>query len=189
MDKITQLVTIGAVLLGGMSTYAASYFTERTQHRRQLLTRWDEPKLSAYSDYVGRVRACIYAAVLLYERREGIRSIDRELSALTLELADADGKRMLAFERVMLLAGDPVIAVAHELNAASHAIDWQARGAVEGTLAEWRAKHRAAFAAINRFHEAARADLGVAGAFAGDEHSARDLILPPARPQNDDTAS
>lgn len=70
---------------------------------------------------------------------------------------------------------------AHDLNTAAAAIDWRARGATEGTIADWRELHRAAFQAINGFHQAARDDLGVSGNFQGEQHSARDLILPNSR--------
>ncbi|MFJ6212216.1 hypothetical protein ACIQGZ_02600 [Streptomyces sp. NPDC092296] len=181
MDAVSQLVTIAAVVLGAVTTYVTNHLMERTKHRQTLLMRWDEKKLDAYAEYVGRVRRCIYAAVLLFEVREGIRTIERSEHELVLELAEAEGRRALAFERVMMLAGDQVIEAAHAVNKAALAIDWRARGAVEGSLEGWRALHTDVFAAINRFHQQARADLGVTGGFAGEEHTSRGLILPTAR--------
>lgn len=58
-----------------------------------------------------------------------------------------------------MLADHPVIEVAHTVQEATAAIGWQARGVVEGTLAEWRALHVTVFETINRFHERAREDL------------------------------
>lgn len=181
MDIVGQLVTIAAVLLGGLATHFTNHRMERQRTQYTMLTRWDERKLDAYAEYIDRVRTCIYSSVLLYEVREGIRSIERTERDLTVELADAEGSRGRAFERVMLLAEDGVVEAAHRLNAAAHAIDWRARGTTEGTLDEWRELHKTAFQAINGFHEAARDDLGVSGNFHGEEHGSRDLILPHTR--------
>lgn len=181
MDIAGQLVTIAAVLLGGLTTHFTNHRMERQRTRYTMLTRWDERKLDAYAEYIDRVRTCIYASVLLYEVRKGMRSIERSERELTSELVDAEGRRGRAFERVMLLAEDGVVDAAHRLNAAAHAIDWRARGTTDGTLEEWRQLHKTAFQAINRFHEAARDDLGVSGNFHGEEHGARDLVLPRTR--------
>jgi hypothetical protein len=60
-------------------------------------------------------------------------------------------------------------------------VDWQAIGRAPGTLPEWRERNRAAFQAINDFHDAAREDLGVKGNVTGESHPDRDLLLPPAQ--------
>ncbi|TDQ54774.1 hypothetical protein EV190_10190 [Actinorugispora endophytica] len=181
MDLVGQLVTIAAVLLGAVTTYITNHLMERNKHKLGLRTRWDEKKLDAYADYVGKIRSSGYAAVLLYEVREGMRTLPRTEQDLAEGLTDAVGDQSLAFERVMLLAGDAVIDAAHGVQEAMAAITWQARGTTEGTLEEWRALHTKLFTAINRFHERARADLGVSGAFLGDQHSARGLLLPENR--------
>jgi hypothetical protein len=181
-----QLVTIAAVLLGGLATHYTNHAMERQRTRYTMLTRWDGRKLDAYAEYIDCVRSCIYASVLLYETRKGMRRMDRTEPELTLALADAEGRRGRAFERVMLLAQDGVVEAAHTLNAAALAVDWRARGETDGSLAEWRALHKKAFEEVNKFHEAARADLGVSGRFRGAEHGARDLILPRTRQVSDD---
>ena len=181
MDTITQVVTIAAVVLGSLTSYVTSQLMARSKHKQRLRTRWDEKKLDAYADYIGRVRANMHAAVLLYEVRQGMRALPSSQHELTLELAAAGGAQALAFERVMLLAGDAVIEHAHGVQKAVAAIEWQARGVVDDTLESWRGLHVAAFQAINRFHEAARVDLGVTGSFEGDQHTARGLLLPRAQ--------
>ncbi|WP_225844889.1 hypothetical protein [Streptomyces sp. HPF1205] len=181
MSASEQLLTIAAVLLGALTTYVTNYWTERQRIRRENLTRWDTRKLDAYENYVDRVRASIFLAVDLYEHREGIRPSDDPEAAMVAAINDAARLRGRSFERIMLLAGDEVVEAAHSLNAVAMEIDWQALGKTPGTLEEWRARHRGAFAAINAFHEAARADLGVSGRVTGDTHPDRDLLLPPAR--------
>jgi hypothetical protein len=183
VDTITQLVTIAAVVLGALTTYVTNHLMERSRRRLALQTRWDEKKLDAYAEFIGRVRTSIYVAVLAYEVRTEIRTVARPQHELLDELTDAWGAQALAFERVMLLAGDTVIEAAHGVQEAAASIAWQARGLVDGTLPDWRGRNTAAFQAINRFHECARADLGVSGRFEGDRHSARGLLLPETRAQ------
>lgn len=181
MDTITQLVTIAAVLLGSLTTYATNQLVERGKRRETRRVRWDEKKLDAYAGYIGQVRAVIHANVLLYEVREGIRTMPRSEHDLTMDLTEAGAAQAIAFERVMLLAGDAVVDAAHAVQEATAAIGWQARGVVDGTLDEWRGRNAAAFAAINEFHQCARVDLGVSGSFEGQEHTARGLLLPGSR--------
>ncbi|MFI1091848.1 hypothetical protein [Streptomyces sp. NPDC020917] len=186
MSTSEQLLTIAAVLLGALTTYVTNYWTERQRIRRELLTRWDDRKLSAYENYVDRVRAAVFLAVELYEHREGIRLSDDPEPQLRAQLADAIRLQGRAFERIMLLAGDEVIEVAHDLNAASREVDWQATGKQPGTLDDWRERNRAVFRCINALHEAARVDLGVSGSVIGDSHQDRDLLLPPTRRDRSD---
>ncbi|RKE19612.1 hypothetical protein [Streptomyces sp. TLI_171] len=181
MDTITQLVTIAAVLLGSLTTYATNQLVERSKRRELRRVRWDEKKLDAYAEYIGRVRAVIHANVLLYEVREEMRAMPRSEHDLAMDLTDATAAQAIAFERVMLLAGDEVVNSAHAVQEATAAIGWHARGVVAGTLDEWRARNAAAFGAINLFHQRARADLGVSGSFEGEAHSARGLLLPGTR--------
>ncbi|MER7396910.1 hypothetical protein ABT381_15520 [Streptomyces sp. NPDC000151] len=183
-----QLVTIAAVLLGALTSYVGSYLSERNRTRYELLTRWDDRKLTAYEGYIDRMRAVIFLAVQLYEDREGIRAADKTQEEMLVEHLEASRLRGRSFERIMLLGGDDVIEAAHELNAIAQEIDWQATGKTEGTLEEWRSRHRSVFRAINNFHEAARTDLGVQGNATGEKHPERDLLLPPARSEDDNRA-
>lgn len=184
-----QLVTVAAVLLGALTTHLTNYVMERSRHRRELLTRWDDRKLDAYGGYVDRVRAGIFLAVRLYEHREGIRASELPEAEMLADLAEAERFRGQSFEQVMLLGGDDVVEAAHELHGAIRAIDWQAMGMTTGSLEEWRELHRVAFRGINEFHEAARVDLGVQGKVSGARHPERDLLLPSARSESDGASS
>lgn len=174
-------MTVVAVLLGALTTHLTNHLTERGKVKYELLTRWDNHKLDAYSQFVDRVRAGIFLAVRLYEHREGLRPSDIPETELVADLAEAERFQGRSFEQIMLLGGDDVVEAAHELHAAVRAIDWQANGKVTGTLEEWRERNRVAFRAINAFHESARADLGVQGRVTGEQHPERDLLLPAAR--------
>lgn len=182
-----QLVTIAAVLLGALMTHVTNFVMERSRHRYELLTRWDDKKLDAYGGYVDAVRACVFLAVQLYEQREGLRTSQQSDAEVLAQLLEAGRARGGAFERIMLLGGDDVVEAAHELNAKAFEVDWQASGKISGDLATWRERNRAVFRAINDFHEKARQDLGVTGSVTGEQHPERDLLLPPPRPENGGT--
>ncbi|WP_372408710.1 hypothetical protein [Streptomyces luteireticuli] len=184
MDAVEQFVTIAAVVLGALTTHFTNHRVEKQRHRQAMLTRWDGKKLDAYETYVDRMRSCVFLAVELYESREGLRETEKTELELLEGMAEAGRLRGRAFERVMLLGGDEVVEAAHELNARALEVDWQATGKTTGTLDDWRARNRAAFRAVNDFHEAARQDLGVSGSVTGSSHPERDLLLPPARREN-----
>ncbi|MCL7379633.1 hypothetical protein [Streptomyces sp. 35G-GA-8] len=176
-----QLVTVAAVLLGALTTHLTNYVMERSRHRRELLTRWDDRKLDAYAGYIDTMRTCIFVAVQLYEHKEGLRESGKTESEMLAEQSEAGRLRGRAFEQIMLLGGDEVVEAAHELNVVALAVDWQASGKTTGTLEDWRERNRAVFREINQFHEAARVDLGVQGKVTGENHPERDLLLPTAR--------
>ncbi|WP_316771590.1 hypothetical protein [Streptomyces sasae] len=173
-----QLVTVGAVLIGALSTHVTNHLMERSRNRYQLLTRWDDKKIEAYGEYVDAAKMRIASSVRLYESREGLREEHRPELELREELAAASRQWGSAFERVMLLGGDEAIEAGHELNVMLAEIDWQATGRITGTLPEWRERHRTAFRLINAFHDAARVDLGIQGNVTGGKHPQRDLLLP-----------
>ncbi|MFF4562543.1 hypothetical protein [Streptomyces sp. NPDC001435] len=176
-----QLVTVGAVLIGAVTTHVTNHLMERSRNRHQLLTRWDDKKVEAYAEYVEAAKTRIGASVRLYEFREGLREDHRPEEELREDLSQAGRRWGSGFERIMLLGGDEAIEAGHELNAVLAEIDWQATGRITGSLADWRERHRTAFRLINAFHEAARQDLGIKGNVTGEKHQERDLLVPPAR--------
>ena len=178
MGTTAQILTMVAVVLGSATTYVTNRLTERSKRKQELKSRWDLRKLDTYAEFIGAIRVYIAAAVTLYEARAGIRTAPKSIDDLRAELITLRRDKMLAFERLMLVAGDTVVEDAHGVQAAAESIAWQAEEVLPGTLAEWRDRNTAAFTAINRFHESARADLGVTGHFSGAEHSARGLLLP-----------
>ena len=178
MGTTAQIVTMMAVVLGSATTYVTNRLTERSKRRHELKSRWDLRKLDTYAEFISAIRVYIAAAVTLYEAREGIRTAPKSIDDLHAELIALRRDKSLAFERLMLVAGDSVVETAHGVQETAESVAWQAEDVVPGTLAQWRDKNAEAFAAINRFHERARIDLGVTGRFSGAEHSARGLLLP-----------
>ncbi|MFB7724124.1 hypothetical protein [Nocardia sp. NPDC056100] len=178
---VSQLVTIGAVLLGATATYFATYLLTRQRNQYELATRWDGKKLDAYENYVDKVRASVSAALVLYEgyRRQELRAEALPEQELRAALSEAVRVRSRAFERVMLLGGEDVVETAHDLNATAEGLIWRARGEVAGSHDDWLTDFRAVFQSINAFHDAARKDLGVRGSVTGGGRPERDVLLPP----------
>ncbi|OIK08259.1 hypothetical protein BIV23_00445 [Streptomyces monashensis] len=174
-------MTIGAVLLGALSTHVTNHLMERSKNRYQLMTRWDDKKIEAYAEYVDAAKFRIAASVRVYETREGLREHHKPEEELRDDLSQAGRRWGSAFERIMLLGGDDAIEASHELNLVLAEIAWQATGRITGSLSEWRERNRTAFRAINAFHDAARQDLGIQGNVTGEKHPERDLLLPPSR--------
>jgi hypothetical protein len=184
---ISQIVAIGAVLVGAMATYLTTYLSTRQRNQYELTTRWDARKLDAYENYVDKVRASVSAALVLYEsrQRDEDQSGARRDPELREALAESVRVRSRAFERVMLLGGGDVVEAAHDLNAVVESLIWLARGDVAGTRAEWAQHFSAVFQAINVFHDTARKDLGVRGRVTGEGRPERDVLLPPGQPELD----
>lgn len=178
MDALSQLVTIAAVLLGSLMTFVTNQLAERSKRRETRRVRWDEKKLDTYTDYISKVRATIAANVVVYKVRKGLRTMPRSEEDVRLDLTQAGTAQAIAFERVMLLAGDDVVEAAHAVQEATAAFGEVARGDADDAPDDWGVLHSAAFHAINQFHERARIDLGVSGGFRGERHSARGGLLP-----------
>ena len=178
MGITAQILTMAAVVLGSATTYVTNRLTERSKRKQELKSRWDLRKLDTYAEFIGAIRLCIAAAVTLYEARTGIKTAPKSIDELRAELTVLRRDKMLAFERLMLVAGDTVVEAAHGVQETAESVAWQAEDVLPGTLTDWRDRNAAAFVAINRFHESARVDLGVTGYFSGAEHSARGLLLP-----------
>jgi hypothetical protein len=47
LGVVEQLVTVAAVLLGSLATYWTNEAQEKRRNQHELLTRWDDKKLSA----------------------------------------------------------------------------------------------------------------------------------------------
>ncbi len=183
---VSQIVTISAVLVGAIATYLTTYLLTRQRNQHELSTRWDGKKLDAYENYVDKVRASVSAALTLYEACRQDDAHGRSPGPELREgLAESVRVRSRAFERVMLLGGDDVVEAAHELNAVVEGLIWRSRGDVVCAHSEWMQHFGSAFQAINAFHDAARADLGVRGRTRGEGRPERGVLMPP-RPAEPD---
>ncbi|MFB8007521.1 hypothetical protein [Nocardia sp. NPDC056000] len=178
---VSQLIAIGAVLVGAMATYFATYLLTRQRNQYELSTRWDSKKLDAYEAYIDRVRANCSAAATLYNayRRGAPQAGSLPESELRDAVNEAARVRSRAFERVVLLGSGDVVEAAHALNVVVETLMYQSRGEVAGAHPEWLQRFRDVFKAINVFHEVARKDLGVRGSVSSDGRPQRELLMPP----------
>lgn len=155
---ISQIVTLVGVLIGALTSYLSTTVAERSRHRRMLETRWDERKLTMYVEYAAVVKEAARAAGKARKEQE------QELRQQALaEMEDAEQRRSLAFESMVLLAAPSAVEVAHEVNR----LLWQSlRAAREPDSAPAPAPGIRLVDALNALHERARRDLGITrGAF------------------------
>ncbi|WP_239091492.1 hypothetical protein [Streptomyces sp. SID14478] len=147
---IAQIVTLTGVLIGALATFLATSMAERTRHRRSMSTRWDERKLDTCIEYatcVKEISSTVKRARQAYGTDEG-----REfLSAMeTAEL-----RRSVLFETLVLLTSPGVVNAANEVNRAL----WQQLDAAR--TGDHAPAEVDLVGLLNRYHEQARADLGV----------------------------
>lgn len=117
MPVIDQLLTLAAVIVGAIMSFAATSLNEQRRFRREEATRWAGQKLDAYLEYLyavkhmARVARCIAAA-------RGINRyqppLDRE-DALSV-LSEAEERRAQATEKVTLLGDDVTVRAIRRLN-------------------------------------------------------------------------
>lgn len=160
---VTQVLTIAGVLLGSAATFVVTTTIERTRWRRSQSTRWDDKRLTAYTEYANAVKRSVRLCRRIAETRNLLatgRPID--LDAAFAELAEAETERALSWETVLLL-GDPASIAAAR---AWHEQVWR----LERILREdhpdgmtFVEAYKNTMRLRNDFYACARADLGVAG--------------------------
>ncbi|GAA3390369.1 hypothetical protein GCM10017752_18720 [Streptomyces roseoviridis] len=148
---ISQIVTLVGVLAGALTSFLVTSAAERTRHRRTMATRWDERKLATYIEYAECVKEISSTAKRARQAAEGS---DERADYLT-RMETAELRRSVLFETLVLLALPAAIEAAHAVNLALWREEIATRngegGDAEGELIEL----------MNRYHERARADLGV----------------------------
>lgn len=167
-QMITQLITLLAVLLGAAASYLAASTTERARYRRDQDQRWNERKLDACVTYLSDIKQMRAIA----RRIVGDTGLDPNLPiALTKDeglplLAEAEARRSVSAELVLLLGSEEVINALRTLNGAVWKLEWYARGLIDnGDTDTWRQASGEYAVAINRFQECVRRDVGVPGVY------------------------
>ncbi|MFF8597784.1 hypothetical protein ACF065_02490 [Streptomyces sp. NPDC015232] len=149
---ISQIVTLVGVLAGALTSYLVTSAAERTRHRRTMATRWDERKLQTYIEYAECVKEISSTAKRARQAEEG--SEERQDFLARMEAAEL--RRSVLFETLVLLASTAAVEAAHQVNLALWREEVATRsgepGDGEGGVIEL----------MNRYHERAREDLGVA---------------------------
>ncbi|MER5945281.1 hypothetical protein ABT127_04400 [Streptomyces sp. NPDC001904] len=152
---IAQIVTLAGVLVGALTSFLATSMAERTRHRRAMTTRWDERKLDTCIEYA----TCVKEISSTAKRASQAPMGTDERRELLAAMEAAELRRSVLFETLVLLASSGVVNAAHEVNRALWQLLRVAR-AGENAPAE-----DGLIGLLNRYHEQARADLGVLGTF------------------------
>lgn len=160
---LTQLPTLLGVLVGTLGTILATSLADRARWRRSQSVRWDERRLDAYVDYAHALKESHSVALrLTADHRPGSRShpIDREEGLA--RLAEADARRTIVWENLLLLGDEPTVAAAASWRDAIWQVERLARGIVEAPpdVAEMLT---GVDEARDGYYRAARRSLGVRG--------------------------
>ncbi|MGP3775908.1 hypothetical protein ACTWJ8_34300 [Streptomyces sp. SDT5-1] len=150
---IAQIVTLAGVLIGALTSFLATTVAERTRHRRAMATRWDERKLTTYIEYAACVKEI--SSTAKRARQAADDSDERREHLAAMEAAEL--RRSVLFETLVLLASPAAIRSAHEVNR----VLWQEENSARAGAAAVDEPGHTLIDLINRYHEQARADLGV----------------------------
>ncbi len=166
MPVIDQLLTLAAVIVGAIMSFAATSLNEQRRFRREEAARWASQKLDAYLEYLyavkhmARVARCIAAA-------RGINRyqppLDRE-DALSV-LSEAEERRAQATEKVTLLGDDVTVRAIRRLNEEIWRLEKIAQGGLDPDEETWLACNRSLVEAKNKVHQQIRTELGIPGRF------------------------
>lgn len=167
MTVLGSVLTLLGVVVGAALSHVFTFLSERRRERWALRREWTERKLHAYGSYVSDVKRMRDLA----QRIAAAIGLDHQAPPLQRDiglepLAEANMARSSSFETVNLIGGKDVVKAGRDLNRAVWRLEWFARGFLDDTDQEgWLEAFRNYYAAINRFHECARLDLGVGDEF------------------------
>ena len=170
MHVAPQFYTLIGVALGALASYLGASLTNRTQHQREVATRWEERKFETYSTYIGDVKQQVIAANRIAASRGLITRVTSPLNPAEGlgVLEEVSNRRSQSSERVTLLADTETLAALRTLNDAVWRMECYARGIIESANTEmWEADWTAYRGAFDTFHRRARAELGTPGEYFG----------------------
>lgn len=165
---LQQLITLTGVLLGAGATFAATMYVESSKWRRSVEIRWDERRLTAYSDYAYALKTFKEVLFQLAAAR-GLPNLTAVSGSPVgpNALADAEAERTVKWEKVLLLGSVEAIASARRWHKAAVEFSHFVLGENTDTV-EYLRLFDVMGTRRDEFYACARADLGV-----------RDIELPP----------
>jgi hypothetical protein len=104
---VAQALTIAGVLLGSAATFIVTSATERARWRRAQSARWDDKRLTAYTEFANTVKHMVRLCRRIAETKSLLptgQPID--LKSAFAAFAEGETQRALKWETVLLL-GDP----------------------------------------------------------------------------------
>ncbi|MEU0520448.1 hypothetical protein [Streptosporangium sp. NPDC006007] len=158
-------VTLLAVLVGALTTFAATILVDRMRFHREQARYWADKKLAAYADYLDAVKSMNRIS----RRLVAGRGIDKRAAALEGDdalalLAEAESRRAGASELVTLIGSADVVSSVRRLNREVGRLEWIAREMLDADEEAWEACNQAYVGQLNAVHECARRELRIPGA-------------------------
>ncbi|WP_433681814.1 hypothetical protein [Nocardia sp. CA-119907] len=158
---VEQLPTLIGVLLGAAATYCSTSAAERARWRRAQAIRWDEKRLTAYTEYAHVVKKVIGIAVRIAAHRGIHPDIDKlPLDDGLLALASAEEERTVKWESVLMLGSEEAVAAARRWHESCFRLQLIATGRISDV--PWVQAVEAASQARRNFYEVVRKDIGLA---------------------------
>lgn len=162
MSAVTQQVlTIASVVVGVLASFVATSLTERARWKRSQSARWDEKRLTAYSEYGNAVKASVRLCYRIAAARNLVpTSQPIEMQAGLSALAEAENERAARWETVLLLGEPLTISAARKWHEAVWKLELlvQAPAVEASTFVE---AYKESVRLRNTFYGRARLDLGV----------------------------
>lgn len=155
-----------AVVVGALTTFAATAFVDRLRFRRDQVRYWADKKLAAYVEYLDAVKSMNRIS----RRIVAGRGIDKRAAALKGDdalalLTEAEARRAGASEMVALIGAADVVAVVRLLNREVWRLEWIARGLLDADEDSWETCNQEYVRALNAVHENVRRELRVPGTY------------------------
>ncbi len=170
-------MTLLGVLIGAGATFTATSFTERSKWRRSQHIRWDERRLTAYTEYANALKRYVQVGYRMAATKgypTGAEPID--LDAGGQALIEANGERSVRWETVLLLGSPAAVRAGRAWHQTAWKYSWSVR---EQRIdrAEYLRLYEELGQKRDAFYACVRADLGVTS---GDLPSGDQVWLPPA---------
>ncbi|MGQ5261522.1 hypothetical protein ACTWLT_12255 [Micromonospora sp. ZYX-F-536] len=160
---LAQLPALLGVLVGTLGTILATSLADRARWRRSQSVRWDERRLDAYVEYAHAIKESHAVALrMTADHRPGSHShpIGREDGLA--RLSEADARRTIVWENLLLLGDEPTVAAAARWRDAVWQLERLARGTVDPPQ-DITAMLTVVNEARDGYYRAARRSLGVRG--------------------------
>ncbi|WP_328995425.1 hypothetical protein OG394_12545 [Kribbella sp. NBC_01245] len=152
-----QILTLVGVVIGAFTSYLATAAAERAKFKRAMAMRWDERRLETYIAYTTAVKEVVRAGGVMFEPHNTGADDSRHAAAME----EANARRSVTFETLLLLASPATIEVAHELNHEVRKAMTHVRLPEHREPDGWESIGPEAMRLLNKLHEVARQDLGV----------------------------
>jgi hypothetical protein len=158
-----KLVTILAVIVGALLSYAATAVNERHRVRREEANRWAQLRLQAYLEYVRAAQEVVAVVRDIVLIRDDDPSAQEGRPSGRRGLEQAHSRRALATEAIRLVGTRASVDAAYKLNTAIWDLQLFARSERAWDERAWPQAYERYVRALFDFQQHARMELGVPG--------------------------